>query len=228
MKKYILILSLFFVGLGVKAQVTYGFAAKSYDNFNNGDTSAAIELVVLIPNNDTLKTVVGSTISPIDGTAKNGTHYSFTQQNFTFNPGSTNWNNSNRKKFKLNLTIDPVFWGTRDFKIVLSNFVGIVPATQLINNQTELIVIIDYDGSSLNVPTLSIHDYKLYPVPATEKLTIEGVDASYYSITDLSGRLVQQGTVFGNQVDVNHLNNGLYILRASTNKGVIMQKFLKQ
>ncbi|MFN4084078.1 MAG: T9SS type A sorting domain-containing protein [Bacteroidia bacterium] len=208
--------------------IRYGFSAPVYDNFNNNDASAAIELIVLIPNNDTLKTSVGSAITPIDGSAKNGVHYNFSAQNHLFLPGTTNWNNSNRKSFNINIVPDPVYWGKRSFILKLSNFIGIVPQDQLINGQDELIVIIDYDGSSLGLPKLSIADYTIYPNPAKDLIKIAGVKAERYFITDLAGRLVLDGDVIDNTIDVSKLANGFYVINAKADRGLIVHKFIKE
>ena len=91
MKKLLLTIAIAVAALVANAQlVTFGFSAPVYDNFNNSDTSAAIELIVLIPKNDTLRTSVGATVSPIDGSAINGVDYSFTAKNHLFVPGTTN------------------------------------------------------------------------------------------------------------------------------------------
>lgn len=229
MRNAILTITAILLGFAAQAQlIRYGFRAPVYDNFNNADPDAAFEVIVLIPNNDTLRTTVGSRVSPIDGSAVNGVHFSFSDQNFLFTPGTTNWNGSNVKRFPINITPDPVYWGKRSFLIKLSNFVGIVPADQLLNQQDELVIIIDYDGSSLGLPRLTIHDYALFPIPATEKLNISGVDAEQYYITDLMGRTIQEGVVFNNTVDVYNLNKGIYIFNAKTKQGIIMHKFIKE
>lgn len=229
MRNVILTIAAILLGVSAQAQlIRYGFRAPVYDNFNNADPNAAFEVIVLIPNNDTLRTTVGSRVSPIDGSAVNGVHFNFTDQNFLFTPGTTNWNGSNVKRFPINITPDPIFWGKRSFTIKLSNFVGMVPADQLINQQDELVIIIDYDGSALGLPKLSIHDYSLFPIPASEKLNITGVDAEQYYISDLMGRTVQEGMVFNNTVDVYNLNKGIYIFNAKTKQGIIMQKFIKE
>lgn len=218
------------VGYAVNAQnlIRYGFSAPVYDNFNNNDTSAAIELIVLIPNNDTLKTNIGSTISPIDGSAINGVHYNFTARNHLFTAGTTNWDNSNRAQFRINIVPDPVYWGKRSFILKLSNFIGIVPQDQLINGQDELIVIIDYDGTSLNLPKLSIADYTIYPNPAKESIKFAGVRAEKYFITDIAGRTLLEGDVSDNQINVSMLPSGFYVLNAKADKGIIMHKFIKE
>jgi hypothetical protein len=58
-------------------------------------------------------------------------------------------------------------------------------------------------------------------------LNIEGVNPTQYKIYDLSGRLAQEGGLLQSSIDVSNLGNGLYILYAQTDRGMIVQKFLK-
>jgi hypothetical protein len=46
-------------------------------------------------------------------------------------------------------------------------------------------------------------------------------------VYDLSGRLAAEGKVLENRIDVSEIANGLYVLYAQTEKGLIVQKFLK-
>jgi len=203
------------------------FDTSLYLNFSNTQDTAFIEVVIFTPNNDTLMDETGSSISSIDGSAINGTHFNFLQQNLRFAPGTTIYNGSNRKKFQLNLVKDSIFWGTRYFYVVLTNFVNIT-AANLWNNQDRLMVIIDYDGSSIGMPKLSFHDYRLYPVPTYDKLYIEGVDSKAFKVYDLMGKMVKEGETMQNSIDVSELTNGIYILKSVTDKGLIVQKFIKQ
>jgi hypothetical protein len=137
------------------------------------------------------------------------------------------YDGSSRKKYKINLTPDPNFWGTREFKIVLTNFIG-VTLNDVIRQQTELRCIIDYDGSSIGLPKLTVEQYTLYPIPATDKLFIDGVDSKEYKIYDLSGRLILEGSTISNTIDVSTLNSGVYVIKSITEQGLLTQKFTKQ
>jgi len=227
MKKILTISFLLFTSLLANAQIKFGFAVQGYDNFSNTDTSSAFELVVFTPNNDTLDSQVGATISSIDGSAVNGTHFNFVPQLYKFPIGTTIYNGSNRKKFKINPIADSKFWGKKDFIITLTNLIG-VDTTALMYKQNTLRIIIDYDGTGIGLPKLSVHDYKLYPIPTTSSLHVEGVNCSDYKISDLSGRVVAQGTATENSIDVADLANGIYVLTAVSNKGMIIEKFIKE
>jgi hypothetical protein len=227
MKKILIVSALFLTSLFANAQVQFGFAVQGYDNFSNTDTSSAFELVVFTPNNDTLDSQVGATISSIDGSALNGVHYNFSSQQYKFPIGTTIYNGSNRKKFKINPVADSKFWGKKDFIIALTNLIG-VDTNALMFKQNTLRIIIDYDGTGIGLPKLSVHDYKLYPVPATTSLTVEGVSCNQYKITDLSGRIVAEGLALNNTIDIAHLANGIYVLTAISDKGILLEKFIKE
>lgn len=227
MKKILMLSFLIFAGLLANAQIQFGFAVSGYDNFSNTDTSAAFEIVIFTPNNDTLDTEVGAMISSIDGSAINNTHFKFVPQLYKFPIGTTIYNGSNRKKFKINPIPDSKFWGKKDFIITLTNLIG-VDTSSLMFHQNTLRIIIDYDGTGIGLPKLSVHDYKLYPVPASTNLYVEGVSCNQYKVTDLSGRVVTEGLALNNTIDVSGLANGIYVLTAVSNKGLILEKFIKE
>ena len=68
---------------------------------------------------------------------------------------------------------------------------------------------------------------QLYPNPVGNTLHIEGsIHSGQVSIYDLTGHKVYQGD-YQNQISVSNLNDGLYFLSITTNKGqVINQKFI--
>lgn len=227
MKKTLLLL---FLALGAsfsQAQTRFGFGQADYDNWNVNDPRAALLLLVWPANNDTLEEPVGADIFVLDGSAKNGVDFNLTTpQKWLFPVGTNIFDSSNRKKLSYNFTPNSTFWGKKDFTIKLGNLQG-VTASQLLNGQDELRVVIDYDGTGVGMPRLSIHDYRLYPVPASSTLWIEGANPSAYKIYDLSGRLAMEGGLMQNNIDVSNLGYGLYVLYAQTDKGMIVQKFLK-
>ncbi|MDP1727331.1 MAG: T9SS type A sorting domain-containing protein [Bacteroidota bacterium] len=228
MKKVFLTMGICLLGLVSQAQLRYGFAVP-YDNFNVNDTSAALELVLFTVDNDTLRDSVGvgSDVTAIDGTARHGFEFNFPPVKFIFPIGTTIYNGSNRHKIKYNLTPNPTLWGTRYFYIKLTSLIG-VTASGLMYGQEQIVVYIDYDGTNVGIPKLSVHDYRLYPVPATNQLFIEGVNSRNFKIYDLAGRFIKGGETLQNSIDISELSNGLYVLHAISDKGLIVQKFIKE
>jgi hypothetical protein len=228
MKKTLLIAILLCSVLAAQAQIKFGFNNNlDYDNWNNNDTNAGVELVVWVPKNDTLQIQVGADVTAIDGSARNGFEFNFPPLKWIFQPGVNIYDSTNRKVFKYNLPTNTTFFGERDFYIKLTGLVGITVA-DLYNNRDLMRVIVDYDGTNVGIKKLSSHSYRLYPMPTSSKLFVEGANPSSFEVYDLAGRLASSGEVMQNSIDVSELNNGLYVLHAQTENGLIVQKFLKQ
>lgn len=98
------------------------------------------------------------------------------------------------------------------------------------------------DGDILEDPITSIlpevvdlSGFKLYPVPANDRLNVEAPEAVNqfrYRIIDVKGSVLREGnhTVTDNilQVDIKDFNAGLYIFEISDNRQVLRKRFLKQ
>lgn len=70
----------------------------------------------------------------------------------------------------------------------------------------------------------------VYPNPVTEVLKIEhpGVVLDHVNIYDMRGRLVEKYEKVNTQIDVSHLQHGVYILEISTSIGVLREKLVKK
>ena len=227
MKKLVLGCSVVLFSMSAFAQLRFGFSNPlNYDNWNVNDTAAGVELVVWTPNNDTLRFNVGADVSAVDGNARNGIEFNFQPQKWWFAPGTNIYDTSNKKVLKYNITPNSTFFGEKDFYILLANYEGIT-ASQLMYQRNMMRVIIDYDGTNVGIKRLERSTYRLFPVPATNVLHIEGANPTTFKIIDLSGRETLQGNVINNAIEVGALQNGLYVLYAETDKGMIVQKFSK-
>lgn len=222
----IALLSVLCLQANAQSPIKFGFILpKGYDNFNNSDTSAFIELAVFNENQDTLRDLTGSDVYAINGTAKNGIHFNMNVQTISFKPGTPGY--ANYKKVKLNLIPDSFYYGTRFFTLGLRNLVGVLK-TQLNYGLDSLKIIIDYDGKKIGYPILSIADYKLYPNPTRDALYIEGVESKNYVIFNGMGQEIFSGETLNNKIDVASLKEGLYVLKSVTDKGMLIRKFFKQ
>ena len=226
MKKLIFTIGICLMGMMAQSQIRYGFAYKTPDSYNVNDPNAFLQMIVLTDKHDTLRIKVGSDIQPVDGTARNGIEYNFVGRKDTFSINTPINDTANRHKYPFNITPNSTLFGTRYFFITISNLVG-VTTSDLMNGQQTLKVIIDYDGTNVGMPKLSVEQYKIYPIPVNNMLNIEGVDAKTYKIYDLTGRLVKEGEVFQNSIELNELNSGIFVLKAISDKGLIVQKFVK-
>ncbi len=227
--KKVLIIGLFLLsGYFTQAQIRFGFTNPlAIDNWNSEDTAAGVELVVWTPNNDTLRTPVGADVSVIDGSARNNFEFNFPPIKWIFPVGTNLYDSSNKHVLKYHIAPNSTLFGERDFYVLLTGLVG-VTTSNLMYNRDMMRVVIDYNGSNVGIKKLDAHCYRLYPMPTNSRLNIEGANASTFKVYDLAGKLVGEGEAMQNSIDVSGLSNGLYVLYAQTERGLIVQKFLKQ
>jgi hypothetical protein len=83
------------------------------------------------------------------------------------------------------------------------------------------------DLTNLSVSELSSIDQKeirIYPNPAIDKLNIYNAPSQEYKIFDMTGRVINSGTLERNSINVSQLSSGNYILKT----GEITKKFIKK
>jgi ribosomal protein L24E len=73
--------------------------------------------------------------------------------------------------------------------------------------------------------------FEIYPNPAKDQIRVD-IDAeiNFYSITDLSGRVIQTGNVLleGGTISLDRMSAGMYVLSLATSKGIVSQQFVKE
>lgn len=91
----------------------------------------------------------------------------------------------------------------------------------------DFITAIPYENSTVGT-------FRLFPVPAEEKLTIEipvEMDQTEYRILDMAGRKIYEGTLGAGdkilELDVRDIQTGIYIFEAFDNKRVLRKRFIK-
>lgn len=69
-------------------------------------------------------------------------------------------------------------------------------------------------GTSVSTQNSYLPSINVYPNPVTNYLEVEGINNSNntYRIFDVSGKLLDTGQIQNNQIEVQNLNNGYYIL----------------
>jgi len=88
-------------------------------------------------------------------------------------------------------------------------------------------------------PILSVEEdapigsFRLYPVPATQDLTLEmpsGFVEGNYRIMDVTGKVLQSGIVGGELVhlQVGSLRSGMYVIELFNNRNVVRKRFIKE
>jgi hypothetical protein len=73
-------------------------------------------------------------------------------------------------------------------------------------------------------------DIIIYPNPATETMTIEALQKAVIEIMNIEGQRIKTINDVGTKmtIDIGDLSNGVYIIKATTDKGVAVKKFIKE
>ncbi|MBI5220177.1 MAG: T9SS type A sorting domain-containing protein [Bacteroidia bacterium] len=85
----------------------------------------------------------------------------------------------------------------------------------------------------VDVPQTKIEEFycKIYPNPVKNELTIEYNNSGFikYDILNVMSKSIKS-SVFVNKTiaDISQLPSGIYFIRLSTEKGVVLKKFIKQ
>lgn len=88
-------------------------------------------------------------------------------------------------------------------------------------------------SSSVDAIISAIHDtayipVRVFPVPAKEKLYLEGIEGAFnFIITDLTGRLIDQGTGSNQSIPVDKLTSGFYLLNILSGEKRYSAKFVR-
>jgi hypothetical protein len=86
----------------------------------------------------------------------------------------------------------------------------------------KIIDVINEQENSLNL--------SVYPNPTTNNLIIESPQSAVIEITDVQGQLIKTLTSTDNKtiIDVSAFASGVYFIKATTEKGVVIKKFIKE
>lgn len=149
---------------------------------------------------------------------------------FSNRNGSAMWNGT------ASINVDEGYSNTADQAIGLAYKVGTLApgkagsdvfSFETVFNREEFYAAMEEDDSGINEYNL---DFKLFPNPTENKTTTITVDGNFeYQIIDASGKLVKTG--YGNNVkklDLNALDNGIYIIHIHQEEKIAKQKIILQ
>jgi pectate lyase len=186
----------------------------------------------------------------------NSSFYSFTSANMNSNPGSTTYNGltlTARLKIEtptvinyttlvestLTLVLDPNFNGTiklDNINYTAVNGLVVIPSVPpgshaITKGSVANLYYIKTEFNTLSVNQISKSDIKFYPNPVTNELNIsisEGISIERISLYNIVGQLIK--TIEGNTnlLNMNDLNNGMYLVKVQTDHGGIDQKIIKK
>jgi hypothetical protein len=234
MKKIYLSLICTLLFVGAKAQISYGFDYKeNYQSFSNKDANSSVIIALYNSKQDSTLRAYSAILSVEDSTsdpslnAKNGTHFSITpaQQKVEFAPGQMGFRNE--KLIKINPVADNVFWGQRAFRLNLTVYEGFSAGNLAFGHQF-ITIIIDYNGTKIGVPRLDKSNFTIYPNPSSSNIFITGVNISNIEVLDLMGKVVLTQNSPSNELNIESLPAGMYIINALSDKGLVVQKIIKQ
>lgn len=77
---------------------------------------------------------------------------------------------------------------------------------------------------------VEIDGFIIYPNPVLNMLSLQRTDdfEASYSITNLLGQTIMQGTLLNNQINVSSLANGVYLISVGDEEETMIKKFIKQ
>lgn len=119
----------------------------------------------------------------------------------------------------LQAAVDPA---TNNIYVMLTELVGINPVRSVMK----------YEGGnpSTGIASLNItHEYKVYPNPALNTITIEAGASGHVTVADLNGKVLLQHSFNEpiTSIDVSALNSGVYLVTTATPKGFQVNKIIK-
>jgi hypothetical protein len=71
-------------------------------------------------------------------------------------------------------------------------------------------------------------NFEVYPNPANDFITVNGITQSQVTILDISGKTVSSVNALQQRIDVSQLAPGVYFVEATTARGIQQKKFIKQ
>ena len=97
-----------------------------------------------------------------------------------------------------------------------------ISVTDTVQNDT-----LPMDGKTLGVDDYKGEPWRIFPNPALDKIVIEEPlewSEANYKFINLQGKTVKRGFLTGQEINVNELESGLYIVLITNRKGLVLQK----
>ncbi|WP_426479458.1 BspA family leucine-rich repeat surface protein [Chryseobacterium sp. CBSDS_008] len=116
--------------------------------------------------------------------------------------------------------------------LTYSHNAAVTARNYLINNKGWTISGDTYNGecqSFLGTSDIKVKgEINIYPNPATDIIYVKNSNAKDFTIIDLSGRIVKEGNLNNDMINVSSLPKGIYILRLIMKEEMISLKFIKK
>lgn len=96
------------------------------------------------------------------------------------------------------------------------------------NNKNQILIAQYNNTSNLGNAEFTTNNFSFFPNPVKETMYISEIKNMEFEIYDVLAQLVLKGKQNENQINVNSLTNGIYILKLKNEKNIITQKFIKE
>jgi hypothetical protein len=82
--------------------------------------------------------------------------------------------------------------------------------------------------SLANVSVVDNIEVVSYPNPATDVITIKGMNDASFELIDLKGTIIKKGVLANNEIQLSDINNGSYLLRLQNQTSIHTLRVTKQ
>ena len=76
--------------------------------------------------------------------------------------------------------------------------------------------------------SIEISKIVIYPNPVKETIYLSNITETEYEIFDILGKSISKGKTSVNEISVNSLSKGIYILKIKNGENITNQKFIKE
>jgi len=121
----------------------------------------------------------------------------------------------------------PSVWEYRDENLVNGTYLYKVSALYAHCGESPLTEGVSVTINCLGINEIPTPSFNIFPNPTTGNVTFEGIGLSRVEIYDIQGRKLNEYNATNKlQINVNHLNNGIYFVRMYSEKGMAVTKRL--
>ncbi|MET3045681.1 T9SS type A sorting domain-containing protein [Flavobacterium covae] len=96
------------------------------------------------------------------------------------------------------------------------------------NGTTKRAILRLIGDSNLSIVNNEINKIAIYPNPVKETIYLSNITETEYEIFDILSKSISKGKTNVNQISVNSLSKGIYILKIKIGENIINQKFIKE
>jgi choice-of-anchor B domain-containing protein len=129
-----------------------------------------------------------------------------------------------KEYFKVSDYITPT--ATMQFIVTASDY----SPGHIVEGGLDVFEVTDNYPAGINSDNENLYELSIYPSPANSEIFIKTSNAvNYYFIYSIDGKLVKKGQLKNKKININDLNNGIYLLQVKSDKNYLTPiKFIKE